>query len=416
MPPSESQSPDRKPAAPEKLDEKADFARRLAFLELGPQEATRLREIGRTMAENQHALVERFYRHLMSFEATASFLRDPALVTRLKESQRKHFESLFEADWSENYSRQRRRVGEVHAEVGIEPQWFLGAYNQYLQYGLEALLDSPDPEVQRSAAEAQAFVKAALLDIGLTLDAYFARLTENLRRALDMYWRANDELKQFARLASHDLKTPLATVANLCDEAIDEFGGEMPEGAKQLIRAAEQRTLKMSQMIDELLSFSVGPRGSEGCDEFPPMDALAEAVERIRPQIEKGRIELILPPSIPYVWGNRIRLREAFYNLLSNAIKFLDKPRGRIEVSFRIDETHCIFCITDNGSGIPREEWERIFVPFRRLAGHRDRPGHGLGLYFTKTLIEEQQGRIWVESEVGEGSRFYISLWRHQQS
>ncbi len=69
-----------------------------------------------------------------------------------------------------------------------------------------------------------------------------------------MYWKANIELRQFAHLASHDLKTPLATVANFCDEAIDEFGGQMPDEAKALIESARQRTFRMSRMIDELLS------------------------------------------------------------------------------------------------------------------------------------------------------------------
>jgi signal transduction histidine kinase len=186
----------------------------------------------------------------------------------------------------------------------------------------------------------------------------------------------------------------------------------MPEGAKELITAARDRTFRMSTLIDELLSSAVGTLSNEDSDQVSSQTAINEAIDRLKPVFEAQQIDLRLPPVMPHVIGDHVRLRETFYNLLSNAAKFIDKRPGRISVDVEMDEESCTFTIADNGPGIPREELERIFVPFRRLAMHRDKPGSGLGLYFTKNMVEHQGGRIWVESELGSGSRFYIWLKR----
>jgi len=334
------------------------------------------------------------------------------LVDRLKQLQRAHLESMLEARWDEAYVERRRRVGQTHADVGIDPAVFLGAYNQYVQLcfrrfapGLQA---THRPELERLLA----VLKAVFLDVGLTLEAYFQQSTQTLRRALDMYWNANAELKQFAQLTSHDLKTPLATVANLCDEALDEFGSQMPAEARKLVEAARQRTFRMSDMIDELLTSAVPVEGLDVEEVVATGAVLSEAIDRLKPTFEAKAISLTIADPIPHVWGNRIWLREAFYNVLANAAKFIDKNPKRINIDVESKADDCIISICDNGPGIPREELQRIFVPFRRLPAHRNLPGSGLGLYFTHSLIEHQGGKVWAESEVGQGTCFYFALRR----
>ena len=143
-----------------------------------------------------------------------------------------------------------------------------------MQYCFRHLIPGLGQREQADLDRLLSVLKVIFLDIGLTLDAYFARSIESQRQALDMLWKANIELKQFAQLASHDLKTPLATVANLCDEALDEFGPQMPEGARDLVEAARQRTFRMSRMIDELLAFSASPEGVESNTEISSREAL----------------------------------------------------------------------------------------------------------------------------------------------
>ena len=392
--------------------ESMSLARRLAFLQLNDEDSARLRSLAGLLERCADQFVETFYAHLFAFPETAAFLQDQELVERLKVSQRKHFDSMLAADWNEQYVARRNQVGHTHADIGIHPDVFLGAYNQYVQHCMRQLMSGIDPPEQARLERLASVFKAIFLDIGLTLDAYFARSTESLRQALDMLWKANVELKQFAQLASHDLKTPLATVANLCDEALDEFGSQIPDEARRLVEAARQRTFRMSRMIDELLQFSTSPEGAETNSEISSREALMEALDRLRPGLEGKKVTLSVAEKLPEVWGNKVRLREAFYNLLSNAVKFLDKQPAQVRVDVEVRPKECIFSIVDNGPGIPAEELDRIFVPFRRLAAHRELPGSGLGLYFAKNMIEHQGGKIWAESEVGRGSRFCILLKR----
>lgn len=406
-PPPESNATPR-PSEMTELDE------RLAFLEIDESDRARLRELAPLLNSRADAFVETFYRHLFAFEETARFLRDPALVARLKQAQREHLESMLAAEWDEEYVSRRYRVGDAHAQAGISPTIFLGAYNQYLQFCLRELSAQRDgPELAEQMLSLQ---KAVFLDVGLTLDAYFKQATSNLRRALDLVYQANAELRQFAQFTSHDLKTPLATMANLCDEALDEFRDSMPAEAARLIEAARQRAFRMSTTIDELLHSSMSLHSDAPRDVVESGQAMAEAIDQVRPLLEQKKIELTVPDrALPRVLGDKARIREIFYNLLSNAVKFSNKRHGRIEIGCTRRDDDCIFSIIDNGPGIPAEELARVFVPFRRLPSHRDIPGSGLGLYFAKTMVEQQQGRIWVESEVGTGSRFYVLLKKATQ-
>jgi signal transduction histidine kinase len=383
---------------------------RLAYLNLGPEDAERLRTLRPHFDRQAASMVEEFYDHLFSFPTAAKFLGDDQLVARLKRLQHEHFRSLFDAQWNESYAQRRRQVGQAHADVGIDPELFLGAYNQYMRSCFLRFIGTDKPATPEMIDALMSLMKVVFLDLGLTLDSYFAQSTQTMRHVLDMYWKANIELRQFAALASHDLKTPLATVANLCDEALDEFGDQMPPGARELISAAKQRSFRMGTMLDELLATTVSLNEQDSLGPIETEDSLAEAIDRVKPTLEKKQIKLELPEQMPRVWGNRVRLRESFYNLLSNAAKFIERKPGRIAIELIDHGNEYEFTIADNGPGIPREELERIFAPFRRLAMHRDHPGSGLGLYFTKTMIEHQQGRIWVDSHVGQGSTFHIVL------
>lgn len=396
-------------------DREAGLLRRLAYLELDASDAERLRELMPEFNSHIEDFVDLFYHHLFRFPVTARHLQDSRRVERLKETQREHFESMLRAVWDEDFVRQRHGVGRAHAEVGIEPEQFLGGYNQYVQFWVRHFLASPSEADGVRLKRLLSLSKAIFLDIGLTLDAYFDETTKQLQHALDMLWETNFELRQFAQLASHDLKTPLATLANLCDEAVDEFGDQMPEEAKRLVQSAAGQAFRLSKVIDELLAAALTHESTEANEVVDSQQVIDEALSRLQPVLAKRGIEVVRTAGLPTVWGNRVRLREAFYNLLANAAKFIERPSGRVEISYQTEGNACTLCVTDNGPGIPREELERIFAPFRRLASESEQPGTGLGLYFTRNLIERQGGCVWAESEPGQGSRFYVKLRRTPQ-
>ena len=387
-----------------------DLPARLAYLGITPEDAIKLRALAPIFQRFAEKFVSAFYEHLFSFEQTAQFLQDDERLARLKKAQREYFDSLLRAKWDDDYVAQRHRIGQTHGDVGLPPEYFLGAYNQYVQHSFRGFAAEQSEEVRQFVEHILPLIKVILLDVGLTLDAYFSQATQKLRQALDMYWRANDDLRRFAQLTSHDLKTPLATVANLCDEALDEFGDQMPAEARALIRSARDRTFQNSRMIDELLSSTLSLHRFDSNVEVSTDEVLREVVERVIPAARMREVQLHVAPELPRVWGNKVRLREALYNLMSNAIKFMDKPHGKVTVGAETRDDGVLLIVADNGPGIPAEELERIFVPFCRLPGQRHIPGSGLGMYFAKQLIETDGGRIWVESELQKGSRFFVLL------
>jgi signal transduction histidine kinase len=391
-------------------DETDDLAKRLEFLALSNEDARRLRETGPAFDAVADRFVKQFYSHLFAFEQTARFLRDATVVEALKRTQKEHFRTMFDACWDDAYVQQRRQVGRAHAAIGIEPQYFLGAYNQFLSFYLSNLCPVGKAVTHDDIEQMRSMLKAIFLDVGLSLDAYFQRSTEDLQRALGMLWEANKELKQFAHFTSHDLKTPLGTVANLCDEVIDEFGSQIPQEARTLIESARHTAYRMSTMIDELLSLS-SPFDDDMAQEPISTEAvLGEAIERIGPALKRKNIEVVLPAHYPRVVAKKIALREVFFNLFSNAAKYIERTDGRIVVGVKVTDQRCVLSVADNGPGIPADELHRIFAPFHRLKMHQNTDGCGLGLYFAKSLVEQQDGRIWVESRLGEGSCFFVSL------
>ncbi len=383
---------------------------RRAFLELTDSDIEKVREMAGAFRSFLDDFTTQFYHHLFAHSATASYLSDPGTVERLKKAQRLYFESVLDARLDAAYVRERLRMGQAHAEVGLEPKWFLGAYNQYLQFCFRRFAGHCDGNLDRYVEGTLSLLKVMLLDMGLALDSYFTQATEELRKALRLLSQSNGELKEFARLASHDLKTPLATVAGYCDEFLDEFGHEVSSEGRRLIEAAKAKTLGLGHTVDELLTLSEASAQPHRRTLVPIRRLFEAALGRLSSEVESGGVTVVLPDDMPEVFAHPGRLQEVFYNLLSNAVKYMDKQPGTVEVSVTSLEGMHLICVRDNGPGIPESDWAKIFAPFRRLPQHHGRPGSGLGLYFVKTIIEEQGGQVWVTSQVGHGSRFFVTL------
>ena len=405
--------PGNRPPGPhpsEEIPPSEVLARRRAFLEISDADVERVRGLAGLFDSFLDGYIEQFYAHLVAHPVTASFLTDPTLVPCLKQAQKRYFESLFRARLDADYVVDRQRIGQIQADVGLEPPWFLDAYNQYLQYAFRKFAAHCRGDLGCYVEGTLALLKLLMLDIGLALDPYVARSTKHLRTALRLLAQSNAELKEFAHLASHDLKTPLATVANLCEEFLDEFGPQVPAEGRGLIEAARSKTLKLGRMIDELLEISEAGTQTNQRVPVAMRPLVDEVLERLRPEIEGRSIQISVPDHLPEIYAHPGRLREVFYNVLSNAVKFLDKEAGTIRLGVEAAKGEHIFCISDNGPGIAEADLPQIFAPFRRLPQHRNKPGSGLGLYFVKTFVEEQGGRVWVESRVGEGTQFYIAM------
>jgi len=229
-----------------------------------------------------------------------------------------------------------------------------------------------------------------------------------LRRQLE------EEMKkriEFTRALAHELKTPLTPVVMSSELLTTELKDEtLLRVARNIHRGASN----LNSRIDELLDLA---RGEMGMLQLKPesvdvLQLLREVVEDVAPVPRSRGQSLVskLPPSLPLVWADRVRLRQIVLNLLNNAFKFTPEG-GRITLGARQDDANLVVEVRDTGPGIAEEEQQRLFEPYHRVDTDRERfSGLGLGLALCKTLVELHGGRIWVKSHAGRGATFGFSL------
>ncbi|MBF0267314.1 MAG: PAS domain-containing protein [Alphaproteobacteria bacterium] len=228
---------------------------------------------------------------------------------------------------------------------------------------------------------------------------------------LDNLKRSNADLEQFAYVASHDLREPLRMISGfvslLAKRNIDKFD----EDSKEFIAFAVDGAKRMDGMIQDLLEYSRIGRGDRAFTLVDLKEAVDEAVLNLKPTIEgsNGTIEFTSP--LPAVRGDYGMLMSLFQNLIGNALKYRDpdrKPVIRISAAKAFGQW--VITVADNGIGMAPENLDRIFGVFQRLHSRQQYGGSGIGLAICKKVAERHQGRIWVESTLGEGSAFHVSL------
>jgi signal transduction histidine kinase len=235
------------------------------------------------------------------------------------------------------------------------------------------------------------------------------RLREETKHAQEELARSNQDLEQFAYVASHDLQEPLRMVATYTQLLAERYQGQLDADAEKYIHYAVDGATRMQTLVQDLLAFSrVGRQGaspgSTDCNE-----AVETAVRNLQSCLAETGAQ-VQWDHLPVIFADGALLLQVFQNLIGNAIKFrgTDPPQIRISAVKRSQEWE--FVIADNGIGIDPEYSEVIFVIFKRLHTRAEYPGSGIGLAICKKIIERQGGRIWVESQPGQGSTFKFTL------
>jgi light-regulated signal transduction histidine kinase (bacteriophytochrome) len=228
--------------------------------------------------------------------------------------------------------------------------------------------------------------------------------------AIEALKRSNEDLKQFAYVASHDLQEPLRMVASYTQLLAERYEDQLDEKAHKFIHYAVDGAARMQTLIRDLLAFSRVETRAQG---FKPVDShivLGAAIANLKTMIDKTAA-LVTTGDLPIVQADESQLTQIFQNLISNGIKF-GKPTTtpRIHVSAEHAEDHWRFSIKDNGIGIDSKYRERVFVIFQRLHTRHEYPGTGIGLAMCKRIVHRHGGRIWFESSPGEGTTFYFTL------
>jgi len=240
--------------------------------------------------------------------------------------------------------------------------------------------------------------------------------------ALIMYWitrqrlhyeeklkKSNEELEQFAYVASHDLQEPLRKISSFSELLALQYKGRLDADADRYLEYITDGAFRMQTQIRELLEYSrIDRRGKE----FIPTDCnevLNSTLIYIHLAIDEAGATVTHGP-LPTIKADGVQLGQVFQNLISNAVKFRGAEPPLVHISAEQREKEWVFAVKDNGIGIAPEYADRIFVMFQRLHTRTEYPGTGLGLAICKKIVERHKGRIWVESEPGKGATFYFTI------
>lgn len=237
-----------------------------------------------------------------------------------------------------------------------------------------------------------------------------SELNQNLQKQKVELEASNQELEQFAYVASHDLQEPLRMVSNFLTQLEKKYAPELDERAKKYIHFAVDGAGRMREIILDLLEYSKIGRTKESL-EWIDLNVLVEEIRILySKQIEEKNAQII-KENLPSVLLYKSPLRQVFQNLISNALKYSKQGKApKIQITAQDKGDEWQFEITDNGIGIHPDYFERIFIIFQRLHNKEDYSGTGMGLAVTKKIIDTLKGKIWVESAEGAGSKFLFTL------
>jgi hypothetical protein len=255
----------------------------------------------------------------------------------------------------------------------------------------------------RKQAEELQRVEQEVRRLNTSLEARVLERTEELMRS-------NEELQQFAYVASHDLREPLRTVSIYAQLLAKRYHGRLDGDADQFIGFIVHNAERMETLVHDLLDFSrIDVRGKDFFSRTSCEMALDDAMDNIRPLIAETGAEITRDP-LPYVMGDLVQLTRLFQNLLVNSIKYRGDDVLRIHVSAKDNGAEFLLAVKDNGIGIDPQYAEKIFGIFRVLQPRERNSGSGMGLAICRKIVTRHEGRIWVESALGRGASFYWTL------
>ena len=256
------------------------------------------------------------------------------------------------------------------------------------------------------------YVAAPLMVEGIPVGVVVAFHDISERKAMETELkRSNAELEQFAYVVSHDLRQPLRMITSYLGLIEQQLAGAVDDELKTFFDYATGGAKRMDKLIVDLLEYS---RVGRQRGKLAPLDlseVVAEAVQNLTVAIAEAGAVVDLAEGLPSVKGDRSELARLFQNLLGNAVKYHlpDRP-CRVEVGFRPQGRDWLLWVKDNGIGIAEKDFERAFGVFQRLVSKDSYEGTGIGLAICKKIVEHHGGRIWIESVVGEGSSFMVTL------
>jgi PAS domain S-box-containing protein len=244
----------------------------------------------------------------------------------------------------------------------------------------------------------------------LSLVFYQKELLDTATRKQQELTRSNAELEQFAYVASHDLQAPLQTIANYSKLLKRRYQGQIDEKADKFLHYITEAAQRMQNQIEDLLEYSRVGKQQQNIDTIDCRAVLDQALANLHLSIDKNQAQIQLTTPLPAIVGDSNQLLVLFQNLIANAIKYRTESPPAIEISSECQGNYWLFKIKDNGIGIEPQYQQRIFQIFQRLHTQEQYPGTGIGLAICQKIVENHNGKIWVEGNPEGGSVFYFTL------
>jgi signal transduction histidine kinase/CheY-like chemotaxis protein len=220
--------------------------------------------------------------------------------------------------------------------------------------------------------------------------------------------KRNQDLDEFAHIASHDLQAPLRGVSNLAGWLAEDLEGQLSAENQHQIELIKSRILQMSDLINGLLQYALVGRENVEAVDTDLNQLLSGVVDLLAPPSE---IQVSFPANLPTIETQGLLLKQVLSNLIGNAIKYNDKPEGSVEIFVEEQALFWCFTVADNGPGISPANHKKIFGVFQTLENGSAVKGTGIGLAVVRKIVEARGGQVWIESELGQGSKF-VFTWR----
>ena len=202
------------------------------------------------------------------------------------------------------------------------------------------------------------------------------------------------------------LKPPLRAIANLATWLSEDLEGQIPAENQKQLELMQSRVKRMDNLIQGLLEYSRVDRKNTPVQTVNVGELVHEAIDLLSPPAE---FKIFVAPDLPILTTEALPLQQVFSNLISNAIKYHPHKSGKITISVQEQEEFYEFAVADDGLGIEPQYHERIFTIFQTLQARDTIESTGIGLSIVKKIVEGQEGKIWVESQLGEGATFYFT-------
>ena len=257
-----------------------------------------------------------------------------------------------------------------------------------------------------SAAPSYSIKGEMIGSIGIILDiTHIKKLESQKEELLKTLEMRNVELEEYAHIVSHDLKSPLRSISALTSWLKEDYGDNIGEDGKKNIDLIQEVVQKMETLINDILNYSSIKEKSNELEDVDIYELISDIKKLI---FVPKHITINIDENLPVIKADKVRIQQLFQNLISNAVNYTDKEKGYVNIGYQDKKKHHLFTVEDNGVGIAKEYHDKIFKVFESLGDHKD--STGIGLSIVKKIVEVYEGKIWLESEEGKGTTFFIEF------